>query len=322
MRKPRGPRNDVSTIPVPVDLVDFKCGPWGKHAPPRVENGRVVVEVGEGYRSSRHLHGQNIYVLDVDGMEALVEVRKYGDLYGAGRWKYLFGCYPNGEPYILQVKSTVETLEEARRSLIPASVQKRLEAGEPVIEYGIWLFLLARPPKSGPISTEHRLGVGYIAERAVVMKTVMYVSGCVAHYALPPLYLEGWHKAVRNKAIHHGFLRRQEELEADEKARAAMLAYRLAQVEEVRERFAAVLENLHRGVEELLALYKRLHGIEGEGIPESPETLEEILQALRKLAQPTRRHLCLECRYTWAAAEEAALCPRCGGRRVVCTAER
>jgi|GEM_PF-4177020 len=50
-----------------------------------------MFEVGQGYKDFKHLHGQNVHVIDVDNGSAmtLVEVRKYGDLYGHGLSHYL-----------------------------------------------------------------------------------------------------------------------------------------------------------------------------------------------------------------------------------------
>lgn len=98
-------RNDISTIQqagIPAALGEFSCGYWGKHQPPYIQENQIVIDVGQGYRSNKHLHGQNLYVIEADAEQrvALIEMRKYGDLYGAGLWHYLIGV--DNVPFIQQ----------------------------------------------------------------------------------------------------------------------------------------------------------------------------------------------------------------------------
>lgn len=208
-------RNDVSKLVeagIPVELGAFDCGYWGKHQPPHVQDDKIVIEVGKGYESYKHTHGQNAYVLEVDAGEsvALIEMRKYGDLYGSGLWHYLVGV--DGAPFVAQIKSTIDTLAEALESLKPAAVKRAEEAGTEIIRQGDWWFVPVKRTPRGEVSNDFSLDSGrtpdHIAEKAIALKTKTYVSGRVVHRQHNEISLAGWYEAIQNTAIRTGRLAR------------------------------------------------------------------------------------------------------------------
>lgn len=201
-------RNDTAELiqaGIPVETTDFSCGYWGRHHPPHIEDGQIQIEVGEGYRSNKHLHGQNLYVVEVDASQhvALIEMRKYGDLYGSGLWHYLIGV--DDAPFIAQVSSKIERLTEALDSLKPAEVKRAQKAGLAVTRQGDWYFVpVARSPRG---EREHDIALDddHVAEEAVLLKTVIYVRGRVMHAQHHAVDFGGdWHKALQNNAIRTG----------------------------------------------------------------------------------------------------------------------
>jgi len=191
---------------IPVTLDDFKCGCWGKHQPPAATDTEIVVSVGQGYRSNRHLHGQNVYILDVDAENriGLIEMRKYGDLYGAGMWHYLVGV--DGAPFVAQVPNTLDTLPEALDYITPAEVKRAIAAGKDVIRQGDWFFIpVARAPR-GDAELNVELDDDHLAAVCIRKKTVTYVQGAVQHSHHTPIYLDTWHKTIQNNALRTGRL--------------------------------------------------------------------------------------------------------------------
>lgn len=203
-------RNDISKLggSIPVILEDYSCGCWGKHQPPYIRDDQIVIETGQGYRSNKHLHGQNLYVIEVDAANriALIEMRKYGDMYGAGLWHYLVGM--DGAPFVAQVSGKIDTLAEAMESLKPAVVKRAEGTGLAVQRQGDWYFVpVARTPR-GEVETNAALDDDHIADEAIILRTTVYVRGTVSHSQHASLYLEIWHKAVQNNAIRTGRLAR------------------------------------------------------------------------------------------------------------------
>lgn len=206
-------RNDISKVAeagIPVELTEFSCGCWGKHNPPHVdpESGKILVAVGQGYRSNKHLHGQNLYMIEVDAENrvALVEMRKYGDLYGSGMWHYLIGV--DEVPFVAQVPNTLDTLKEALDYLKPAVVKRAEEAGLAVQRQGDWYFVpVARTPR-GEVTHDQPLDDDHVATDIIRKKSVIYVRGMMTHGRHTHLELDGWHKAIQNKAIRTGRLTR------------------------------------------------------------------------------------------------------------------
>jgi len=202
-------KNDVtSLVGIPVRLEEFSCGCWGKHQPPYIEENQIVIKVGLGYRSNKHLHGQNLYVLEVDAENriALIEMRKYGDFYSAGLWHYLIGV--DEVPFIAQVPSTIDALAEALEYLKPAAVKRAEQAGLSVKRQGDWFFIpVARAPR-GEVEHNVPLDDDHVAANIIRKRSVIYVQGAVAHSQHAMVYLDTWHKAIRNKAIRTGRLAR------------------------------------------------------------------------------------------------------------------
>jgi len=203
-------RNDISTLVtagIPVQLGKFDCGCWGKHQPPYIEDGTIIVETGQGYRSNAHLHGQNLYTVEVGEGIALIEMRKYGDLYGAGMWHYLVGV--DEAPFIAQIPSTIGTLADALDYLQPAEVKQARATGTIVHRQGDWFFVpVARDPRGDSEPDVALAGTDHVAVEAIVRKTVLYVRGTIRHGEHQALLLGCWHKAIRNKAIRTGRLAR------------------------------------------------------------------------------------------------------------------
>ncbi len=205
-------RNDLSRIKkettIPVCLGEFSCGCWGRHQPPRVIDGTVVFDVGVGYRSNKHLHGQNAYVLDVVENMALVELRKFGDMFGAGLWHYLVGI-DQGTPWIAHVPKTASTVAQAVQRLMPAAVRRAQLQGEEVKRQGDFFFVPTHREPQGEILTSTALDDDHVADEMVRGKTTFHVRGCVRHGHHETLELGSiWHKAVRNNAIRTGRLGR------------------------------------------------------------------------------------------------------------------
>ena len=209
-------RNDASDLheaEIPVVLTEFSCGWAGKHEPPAVnEDGEIEIAIGEGYRSNKHLHGQNLYVLEVNADErtALIEMRKYGDLYGSGLWHYLVGV--DGAPFVAQVSKQIDTLQEALESLKPAAVKRAEGKGLQVVRQGDWYFFPAGSRtriKVEWIQHDCAMDDDHVAQDAVFLKTVTYVRGTVRHAQHHTVVLDGWHKAVQNNAIRTGRLARR-----------------------------------------------------------------------------------------------------------------
>jgi len=210
-------KNDISKLAaagIKVVLEDYSCGCWGKHHTPYIENATasledqyIVIEVGEGYRSSKHLHGQNVYVLETNPEEhiALIEMRKYGDMYGAGMWHYLIGI--EGSLFIAQVPSTIDTLAEALESLKPAAVKRAEVNGADVKRQGDWYFIPVNRKPRGTVEVNQPLDDDHVADEAVILKTVAYARGIVTHGHHASLNLgKTWHKALQNNAIRTGRL--------------------------------------------------------------------------------------------------------------------
>jgi len=205
------PRNNFTPLEragIPITQESYVCSYWGRHHPPRIEDGRIVIEVGRGYRSNKHLHGQNLYVVEVEPAQciALIEMRKYGDLYGSGLWHYLIGI--DGAPFIAQIPSTIDSLAEALDYLMPVEVQRAIEAGVEVLRQGDWYFVPVNRMPRGEVQAAYALdGQDHVADEAVPLRTVTYVRGTVRHGEHAALDLgETWHKAVRNRAIRTGIL--------------------------------------------------------------------------------------------------------------------
>lgn len=203
------PRNDISKLTaagIPARLGKFSCGCWGKHQPPYIADGEIVFDIGEGYRSNKHQHGQNLYVLaaDADQHVALVEMRKYGDLYGAGLWHYLIGL--DAAPFIAQVSSNVDDLAVALEKLKPAEVRRAEAEGAQITRQGDWFFIPVPREPRGEVQASIALDDDHIADEFVGLKTAAYVRGLVSHKQHTAIHLDGWHKAVRNNAIRIGYL--------------------------------------------------------------------------------------------------------------------
>lgn len=243
------PRNDISVLTaagIPAITAEFSCGCWGKHQPPYLSDDQIVFEIGTGYRSNKHTHGQNVYVIEADAEQhvALIEMRKYGDLYGAGLWHYLVGV--DSAPFIAQVSSNIDTLAEALASLKPAEVVKAEAAGLTVQRQGDWFFVpvsrkptsLAKPLAEWRAQTTRALyderitldgdhapdemlstdwevaqirlqNAGSLRGLIIIPSGTIYVRGQIRHAQHTVLDLgDGWHKAIRNKAIRTGRLAR------------------------------------------------------------------------------------------------------------------
>jgi hypothetical protein len=204
-------RNDISKLVeagIPVTLSEFRCGCWGKHQPPTLTADSITVTVGEGYRSNKHSHGQNVYVIAVDPTNhvALIEMRKWGDFYGAGLWHYLVGV--DGSPFVAQVSSNINNLADALESLKPAEVKRAEAAGTRVKRQGDWYFVPVNRAPRGKVQSNVALDDDHIAAEFIGLRTAVYVRSGVTHRQHATVHLVGWHKAIRNNAIRTGRLAR------------------------------------------------------------------------------------------------------------------
>lgn len=210
MNSKRNDSTQLTDAGIPVVLEAFSCSYWGRHQPPRIAENQIVIEIGEGYRSNKHLHGQNLYVLEVNAEEhvALIEMRKYGDLYGSGLWHYLVGV--DEIVFVAQVSSNVDTLAEALESLKPAEVKRAEESGTVVQRQGDWFFIPVDRSPRGTVEHNQALDDDHVAADIVALKTVTYVRGSVTHSQHSTIELgETWHKAIQNNAIRTGRLHRR-----------------------------------------------------------------------------------------------------------------
>lgn len=200
-------RNSIANLVqagIPVETRDYSCGCWGKHQPPYIDNSTIIIEIGRGYQSNKHMHGQNLYIIEARDNLALIEVRKYGDLYGSGMWHYLIGV--DGAPFIAQISSNINTLDGALESLKPASVKRAESQGLTVERQGDWYFIPTSAPR-GQIEINQPLDDDHVATEAVLLKTVAYVRGEITHRQHGTLILGSqWHKAIQNNAIRTGRL--------------------------------------------------------------------------------------------------------------------
>jgi hypothetical protein len=225
-------RNDLTPIitatTIPVQTAEFSCGCWGKHEPPYLStDGIITFDIGVGYKSSKHFHGQNLYILDIADNMALVEMRKFGDMYGAGLWHYLVGI-DNGAPWIAHIKSSIDSVAEAVQSLKPAAVKRAEAAGLPVQRQGDWFFIPAKPSAAAHANGwQHGLDGDHRPAEMLATQTepgrifdptsrrlitadlpagAIYVRGALDHTQHHSIRLDGWHKAIRNNAIRTGRL--------------------------------------------------------------------------------------------------------------------
>jgi len=191
-------RNDVTSIvSIPVTVAEYTCGCWGKHLPPYITGGEIVLPCGLGYRSRNHTHGQNFYVLDVQDNMALVEFRKYGDLYGAGVWRYLTG-EDDGHLFVCHVSKASGSVADTLKGMVPIAVKRAMREGLDVRRQGDWFFVpVARSPR-GKIEYDCPLDDDHRASEIVALKTVVYVRGSISHSQHKTIRLDGWHKAIRN----------------------------------------------------------------------------------------------------------------------------
>jgi len=198
---------------IPIRREEFTCGWGGKHHPPVIDAGQIVIAVGEGYRSRNHLHVQDLYPVDIDTTNhvALVVMRKRGDLYGSGQWAYVIGVV-DGAPFICQVPKETQSLKEAWAYLKPILVKRAEEAGLIPLRQGDWYFVPVVPVDRRPRGDiEHDLPLvgNHMAQEMIRLRTVIYVRGAIVHSQHGVLVLgQRWHKAVRNKAIRTGRLAR------------------------------------------------------------------------------------------------------------------
>ena len=208
MDEKRNQIEELEQAGIPAVLADFECGCWGKHQPPTATDTEIIIAVGQGYRSNRHLHGQNTYILDVDAENriGLIEMRKYGDLYGSGLWHYLVGV--DGAPFVAQVPSTLDTLAEALNHITPAEVKRALAAGKDVVRQGDWFFIPVDRTPSGEPALNVALDDDHVAAICIRKKSVTYVQGAIQHGHHTAVGLDTWHKAIQNNVIRTGRLAR------------------------------------------------------------------------------------------------------------------
>ena len=199
---------------------------------PEVRNGVIIVwegkcglEVtGHGGRYPRHSHKQTVEVLDIDGQIMLVSIRV------SGAWSNFLLGMDDGHPFVRPVKRRETTVQDGIDSLVPNKVSEAFILGLDVKRQGDWYFIpVQEPPKLnggyGPYVALSNLRGGKIYRRAalvygeptrhtgglVVYQSVLglpypapFVKGVVKAPDHPPLQLNGWHLAIRQRRVTWG----------------------------------------------------------------------------------------------------------------------
>ena len=191
---------------------------------PEVRSGTVILWQGRcgvvrGHR--RHSHSQDLEVVDVGETAFLLRVSV-----GASARHFLVGR-DDGHPFVTSVQTKVCTVQDAFDWIMPGYVRNALVLGKRVRRQGDWFFVpYGREPAANMgrygsavpwLRPARRRGVPYRGARLhntrhtaslLVYTTVQGVAqvspvvrGTVRAPDHPPLELDGWHVAVRRRAL-------------------------------------------------------------------------------------------------------------------------
>ena len=205
---------------------------------PEVRNGAIIVwegpcRVHPGKRSPFHNHRQTVEVLDVDGQLILVSIRV------SQSWSNFLLGMDDGHPFVRPVKRRETTVQDALDWLVPNKVREAFTLGLDVKRQGDWYFIPttkkirlhqygSHVPLSAPGLDSNKLYRGaalVYGEQTrhtgglVVYQSVLglphlapFVRGVIKAPDHPPLHLEGWHIAIRQRQAtwgnreHSGFV--------------------------------------------------------------------------------------------------------------------
>lgn len=198
---------------------------------PEVRNGIIIVWEGPcrarpGKRSTFHKHSQTVEVLGIDGQIMLVSIRV------SFAWSNFLIGMDDGHPFIRPVKRRETTVQDALDSLVPNKVREAFILGLDVKRQGDWYFIpVQKAPKlnggygpwvplSAPALRGGKIyrGVALVyGEQTrhtgglVVYQSVLglpypapFVKGTVKAPDHPPLRLNGWHLAIRQRRVTWG----------------------------------------------------------------------------------------------------------------------
>ena len=201
---------------------------------PEVRNGVIIVwegkcglEVpGSGGRYPRHSHRQTVEVLDIDGQIILVSIRV------SGAWSNFLLGMDDGHPFVRPVKRREATVQDGLDSLVPNKVREAFILCLDVKRQGDWYFIpVQKPPKLNggfgpwvPLSspslrggklyrgaalvygeqTRHTGGLVVYQSVLGLPRPAPFVKGVVKAPDHPPLRLNGWHLAIRQRQVTWG----------------------------------------------------------------------------------------------------------------------
>jgi len=199
---------------------------------PEVRNGVVIIWEGlcrscPGKGSSPvHTHKQTVEVLDVDGQIMLVTIRV------SGAWSNFLLGMDDGHPFVRPVKRRETTVQDALDSLVPNKVREAFMLGLDVKRQGDWYFIPVKkaPNLNGgygphvPLSAPAlRGGALYRGVALVYGEQTRHTGGLVVYQSVlglpypapfvrgvvkapdhPPLRLNGWHVAIRQRRVTWG----------------------------------------------------------------------------------------------------------------------
>lgn len=187
---------------------------------PRVEGKAIVVYVGRcgvKWGKRTHKHSQWVNILSVEPGASLVEVFAGSDRYSHSR-RFILGV-DGKRPYVAQV-GRVSSLHEAFEFLKPPMVIRAEQNGLEVKRQGDWFFV---PRNNPPNPSDREFAIGPRRGKALYAfpypprptrhyaEEIMQSSYCThavrGRVASPhhgTLVLEGWHTAIRNRAIRPG----------------------------------------------------------------------------------------------------------------------
>ena len=197
---------------------------------PEVQNGAIIVWEGPcrartGKRSPFHHHRQTIEVLDFDGQIILVSIRV------SAAWSNFLLGMDDGHPFVRPVRRRETTVQDALDWLVPNKVREAFALSLDVKRQGDWYFIPttrkiklhhygSHVPLSAPGLDSNKLyrGVALVyGEQTrhtgglVVYQSVLglpypapFVKGNVKAPDHPPLHLERWHIAIRQRQATWG----------------------------------------------------------------------------------------------------------------------
>lgn len=198
---------------------------------PEIRNGIIIIWEGPcrarpGKRSTFHNHRQTVEVLDIDGQIMLVSIRV------SGAWSNFLVGMDDEHPFVRPVRRRETTVQDALTWLVPNKVREAFMLGLDVKRQGDWYFIpVQHAPKLndgyGPwvplASPDMRGGKIYRGAALVYGEQTRHTGGLVVYQSVlglpypapfvkgvvkapdhPPLRLNGWHMAIRQRRATWG----------------------------------------------------------------------------------------------------------------------